>query len=113
MRWVWLSFSPGITRRPPASMLRVSVPAIGPMSRPLPTAKMLPSRIATASASGFDRSSVVTLALRSTVSGAGAISASRGLSGCQAFAGDLLVLLAAEHGLGVGDAQAIGTAQLF
>src|SRR4051812_10958764 len=110
MRWVWLSFSPGMTLRPPASMVWVFGPAIAAMSRALPTASILPSRMATASTSGLVRSRVVTLALRTTVSGSGFMLAPRGF-GCRAFSSARLVLVAAEHRLRVDDAKAVGAAQ--
>src|SRR3954467_13386650 len=110
MRCVWLSFNPGKTLRPPASMVWVFGPAIAAMSLRLPTAAILPSRMATASTSGFVRSRVVTFALRSTMSGAGFISAPRGFGG-HAFPSAGLVLVAAEHRLRVDDAEAVSTAQ--
>src|SRR3954466_11850717 len=102
MRWVWLSFNPGMTLRPPASMVWVFGPAIAAMSLALPTAAILPSRIAIASPFGFVRSRVVTFALRSTMLGAGFMSGARGF-GCHAFASAGLVLMAAEHRLRVND----------
>src|SRR3954469_18977606 len=110
MRWVWLSFRPGMSLRPPASMVWVFGPAIAAMSRVLPTPTILPSRKATASASGLVRSRVVTFALRSTMSGAGFISAPRGF-GCRAFASAGLVLVAAEHRLRIDDAKAVSAAK--
>src|SRR4051812_16076625 len=110
MRWVWLSFRPGMILRPPASMVWVFGPAIAAMSRALPTPAILPSRMAMASPSGLVRSRVVTFALRSTISGAGFISAPRGF-GCRAFASAGLVLVAAEHRLRVDDAEAVCAAK--
>src|SRR3954468_8735556 len=100
-------------RRPPASMLRVSGPAIAAMARVLPTAVIRPSAMATAWASGLLRSRGVTAPLRSRRWGAAAISASRGLLGRGAFAGHLLVLLAAEHGLGVDNAEPVGATEIL
>src|SRR4051812_29625002 len=80
------------------------------MSLALPTAAILPSRMAMASASGFVRSRVVTFALRSTMSGAGFMSAPRGFSG-HAFPSAGLVLVAAEHRLRVDDAETVSPAQ--
>src|SRR3954470_10923727 len=110
MRCVWLSFNPGMTLRPTASIVWVFGPAVAAMSLRFPTAAILPSRMATASPSGLVRSRVVTFALRSTMSGAGFMSAPRGF-GCRAFASAGLVLMAAEHRLRVDDAEAVSAAQ--
>lgn len=72
MMCMWLSIRPGINRRPPAS-ISAAPGAAARTSASLPTARMCPSRIATASACGLARSSVVTSALwmmRSSVIGA-------------------------------------------
>src|SRR5258706_8912713 len=63
MMWMWLSIRPGIRHLPPASMIGASGAAAARTSPSGPTARNLPSRIATASATGFARSSVVTFAL--------------------------------------------------
>jgi hypothetical protein len=60
--WIWLSFNPGIRRRPPASIVRVWLDRNGCMSRSSPTAINRPSPIATAVASGRRSSSVATWA---------------------------------------------------
>src|SRR5690554_6470961 len=59
---MWLSIRPGISRRPFASITVASGAAMC-ASASEPTAGNLPSRITTASAEGFCRSSVVILAL--------------------------------------------------
>ncbi len=51
-KWTWLSAIPGRTSRPPASMTFVALPLRREMSFVDPTARMRPSRMATASAQG-------------------------------------------------------------
>src|SRR5262245_8573980 len=59
MRCRWLSHRPGSTRRPRRSMTFVLGPTSADTSASEPTRTKRPSRIATADATGLDRSSVV------------------------------------------------------
>src|SRR5262245_17110927 len=69
MACIWESMRPGMTVRPPRSMMRVAGPAKPRMSAERPTATIVSSRTANASAMVERSSSVTILPLTSAVSG--------------------------------------------